>query len=175
MPFTPLHLGPGAVLKSLTGPTFSLSVFAIAQLAMDVEVVARALTDRAVLHGFTNTLAGATLVAFTCGLIGRALGEHSLHWWNRQLSPTQAKRLAVRAQISQTAAWSGALIGAYSHWLLDAIMHADARPLAPFAASNPFLGLVSTTQLHRFCLWSLGLGVLIMVARRLLAGRVERI
>ena len=36
----------------------------------------------------------------------------------------------------------------FGHVIPDAIMHADARPLAPFSAVNPFLDLISLTDLH---------------------------
>ena len=37
MPFTPFHMGPALALKAVTGRHFSVLVFGIAQVAMDVE------------------------------------------------------------------------------------------------------------------------------------------
>ncbi|WP_074867502.1 hypothetical protein [Atopomonas hussainii] len=45
-----------------------------------------------------------------------------------------------------------AFIGTYSHVLLDALMHADLAPFAPFSLANPWLSLLSVMQLHWFCL-----------------------
>lgn len=45
-----------------------------------------------------------------------------------------------------------AVIGTFSHVLLDALMHGDLAPFAPFSLANPWLGLLSVTQLHWFCL-----------------------
>ena len=39
MPITPLHLGPGAILKAAAGQHMSLSVFAFSQITMDLEVL----------------------------------------------------------------------------------------------------------------------------------------
>ena len=36
-----------------------------------------------------------------------------------------------------------------THPFLDGIMHADIRPLMPFAPGNPFLGLIGLGALHR--------------------------
>jgi hypothetical protein len=38
---------------------------------------------------------GATLVIAACLWPGRSLAERWLRWWNRQLSPTQARWLVV--------------------------------------------------------------------------------
>ena len=56
----------------------------------------------------------------------------------------------------------GALIGAWSHLLLDSFMHADIKPLSPFSDANVLLGTVNLAYLHRFCIISgmLGLGAL---------------
>ncbi len=59
MPITPLHLGPGTVLKAALGQHMSLSVFAFCQFTMDLEVLARISLGVQQRHGFTNTLVGA--------------------------------------------------------------------------------------------------------------------
>lgn len=51
----------------------------------------------------------------------------------------------------------GAALGAYSHVILDSVMHSDIQPLSPFAAGNVLLGVVSLGTLH---LVSLALGAL---------------
>ena len=50
-----------------------------------------------------------------------------------------------------TAAVSGALFGAYSHVLLDSVVHPDLRPLAPWSNSNGLLHLISNGQLNLLC------------------------
>ena len=39
-----------------------------------------------------------------------------------------------------------ALIGSFSHVLLDSVMHADVEPFAPLFPDNPFLGLLSVAR-----------------------------
>ena len=45
----------------------------------------------------------------------------------------------------------GAALGTYSHVVLDRVMHADTRPLAPFAGTNAILGAGAVGSLHLVC------------------------
>ena len=64
----------------------------------------------------------------------------------------------------------GAASGAYSHVVLDSVMHGDMQPLAPFASTNALLGVVSLRTLHLSCLVLGALG-LVRVAVRRFAGK----
>ncbi len=161
MPITPLHVGPGIFLKSLGGRHISLTVFALSQLTMDLEVLARVAGDAERWHGFTNTFIGATVVLLPTVLFGKPACEWVLRWWNRNLSPAQAKWLKVPTRIGWLAAWTGGVLGVYSHVILDAIMHSDARPWAPLSGANPFVGLLSIGQLSLLCLIFLLLGTIV--------------
>ncbi len=158
MPITPLHLGPGLLLKSCGGSYLSLTMFALVQVTMDLEVVLRLILGSSQLHGFTNTIISATLILMVTVPLGKPICEWALRWWNRNLSPAQAQWLQVSVSISWKAAWIGAVLGAYSHLLLDAIMHADARPWMPFSDVNTLVGLISIDRLNLFCLLSLLIG-----------------
>lgn len=142
MPFTPFHLGPGAALKAVAGKRFSFTVFGFTQVLIDVEPLVRLLRGDWVVHGFTHTLLGATLVAGVALLIGRPICQWLL------------SALRLPAAICWPAAVSGAFGGAYTHVLLDGIMHADLQPLMPFAAGNGLLGLLSYDEIHLLCLFS---------------------
>ena len=160
MPFTPLHLGPAVVLKAGTGKTMSLTVFAFSQVAMDVEVLVRIAIDADRLHGFTNTNLGASVVLFASVLLGRPICRAFLGWWNRNLSTRQSELLSIDPDISWLAAWSGGILGVYSHWFLDAMMHADARAAWPLAPGNPFIDWLSIGQINGLCLGSFAVGLL---------------
>jgi hypothetical protein len=41
MPFTPFHLGPGALFKAAGGEHFSFTIFAGSQVLMDIEPLIR--------------------------------------------------------------------------------------------------------------------------------------
>ncbi|MCZ6664340.1 MAG: DUF4184 family protein, partial [Gammaproteobacteria bacterium] len=160
VPITPLHLGPALVLKAGTGKTMSLTVFAFSQVAMDVEVLVRIIIDADRLHGFSNTIFGASIVLFPSVLLGRPVCRAFLNWWNRNLSAKQRELLAVDPKISWLAAWSGGILGVYSHWFLDAMMHADALAVWPLARGNPFIDWLSIGEINGLCLGSLVVGLL---------------
>ncbi len=159
MPVTPLHLGPAMVLKAGTGKTMSLTVFAFSQVAMDVEVLVRIAIDADRLHGFTNTILGASVVLFPAVLLGRPVCRAFLSWWNRNLSAKQSELLSVDPDISWLAAWSGGIFGVYSHWFLDAMMHADALAVWPMVHGNPFIDWLSIGEINGLCLGSLAVGL----------------
>lgn len=82
--------------------------FIMAQCAIDFDVVLKVFSGiPGPAHGTSHTLWGAIFLAF--------IGTVLLNWkW-----------------------WKGALVGAISHVLLDAVVHEDVRPFWPFIKENP--------------------------------------
>ena len=162
MPFTPFHLGPGALCKAIGGRHLSFMVFGGAQVLMDIEPLIGLIQNRPVLHGYTHTLAGALLIGLVAALTGRPVSERVLRGLSIPHSP-----------LTWRAAFAGAFIGTYSHVLLDAVMHSDMNPWWPLAAGNGLLGLIPLGLLHQVCA---GVGavsaVLIALAARRRAGKV---
>ncbi len=144
----------------------SLTVFAFTQFTMDLEVLGRIAVGAHQLHGFTNTLVGATVILVPSVLLGRPVCEVFLRWWNSRLSPSQARWLWVDPVIGWKAAWIGGTLGVYSHLILDAVMHLDARPWAPVSSVNPLVGLLSYDALHALCLWTLVGGLIVLGVKR---------
>lgn len=155
MPFTPLHMGPGLLVRGAVRGGFSLMVFGWTQILMDLEPLWGMVTGRAQLHGWSHTWIGATLVAVLAALSGRPLGE----WGLRLL------RWPQFLPITRRAAGCGALVGAWSHVLLDSIMHFDIQPLRPFSSDNGLCQLISLEALHWLCLVTAALGVLLFLWR----------
>lgn len=159
MPFTPFHLGPGALFKGIGGDRFSFLIFGGSQVLMDIEPLVRILRHDTVLHGVTHTIAGA----FGMGLIATALGR-----------PLTILALRRADMADQSIRWSTAVIsafvGTFSHILLDGIMHADMRPLWPLAGGNPLLGLISVGSLHLCCITAGLIGAGLIAARGRWAG-----
>src|SRR5262245_55839686 len=166
MPFTPFHFGPGAAIKAALGRRFSFTVFAFSQVLIDIEPGTRMLAGADQLHPHLHTYAGATAVALLSAWPGRPVCEWTLRLWNRQLSPAQARWLGVEPTIPAAAVWSGAIIGAYSHVVLDSIMHADLRPFAPLSDTNRLLHLISISDLHLLCIALGALGVAALAVSR---------
>jgi hypothetical protein len=140
------------LLKALARPCFSLSVFGFVQVIMDAEVVAAVLLSRFPFHGVLHTYAGASVAAVAGVIIGRPCCTSLKRWWNAGLPARARGRIGLPEPISPVAAVTGALAGAYSHVLLDSLMHPDMRPLAPWSSRNVLLGAVGLWPLHLLCL-----------------------
>jgi len=171
MPITPFHFGPGALLTGLAPSTVSWTVFALANILIDLEPVSLFFLTGDPAHPWLHTPPGALGVAIVAALLGRRPCEWFLCWWNTRLSPAQARWLGVDPRITPRQAWAGALLGASTHILLDAIMHVDVRPLWPLVAGNPMQGLIGIDVLQWLCTGAGAFGIAILLAR---ATRVTR-
>jgi membrane-bound metal-dependent hydrolase YbcI (DUF457 family) len=165
MPFTPFHMGPGITVKAVAGRRFSLMVFGFSQVAIDIEPLVRILRGDTVLHGFTHTLVGATLIGLVSAVVGRPICQLLLNAWPEHSDSAFLDWLRGPKLISWPAAFAGAFVGTYSHILLDGIMHFDMRPFAPASDANPMLHLISTRDLHLACLLSGSVGALAILMR----------
>jgi hypothetical protein len=150
MPVTPFHLGPAIVVKAVCPRWISLGVFAAVQIAIDVESVANILLGRYPVHGVAHTVPGSLLVAALVlvparallgPLYGRLARVHGVPPWAR----------AELGAVSWTAALGGAVFGALSHVLLDAVIHADQAPLWPWVDGNPWLVPGAFVPMHLAC------------------------
>jgi len=116
MPIKPLHLGPGFILKAVLGRRMSLTVFTFSQFTMDIEVIGRIAIGAQNLHGFTNTLLGATVILVPSVLLGRAVCRNIQRWLNSRLSEGRPWTLCVDTEITRMAAWTGGVLGVYSDY-----------------------------------------------------------
>jgi hypothetical protein len=172
MPFTPFHMGPAAALKAAAPRHLSLTVFGFSQVLIDLEPLYYMLRHEAIVHRFFHTYVGATLVGLAAVALGRPVCQWLLMLWPRLRGalagqpPREDARVASRIPVG--AAVAGAFLGVYSHVVLDSIMHADIRPLAPFSQANPLFRVLSLGALHQLCLGAgiVGLIVLAVTARR---------
>lgn len=154
MPFTPFHMGPGILVKSLLQGSFSLMVFGWSQIVMDLQPLWVLLTGDGHMHGFSHTFIGCTLISIFAAISGKYLSEFGLI----------LLRLSHRSQpvkIIWSVAFISAFIGGFSHVALDAVMHADVQPFFPFELNNPILGIISINHLHQLCLYSGVVGAVI--------------
>ena len=139
----------------------SFLAFCAANVLIDVESLYHMLTRAPRIHTFLHTYVGATLAA---ALVVAAF--YPLRWLTRNLEPsprTTWRNLSIVSVIT------GALLGAWSHVLLDSIMHADITPLAPFSNENSLHGAISLRTLHLFCVVAGAIGLtwwLRMASRR---------
>ena len=165
MPVTPFHLLAIIPLKAIAPHRFSWGVFALTNVAIDLEPITYYLITLYPSHRFFHTIIGATLIAILCATYGRRLCELAIKTLHGELQDKEVKWLG-KASIGNTAAWSGALIGAWSHLLLDSLMHEDIKPFSPFTDANPLLGVISVGTLNALCVVSGLLGVVLLKKRK---------
>ena len=113
MPLTPFHLAAGLPLRKYV----SIKPFVLVNILIDLEVgfvMFFGMDDLGYsLHRGMHTLGGATLAIVATMFIGIP--------YTRKILPTLY----------------GAMLGAYSHIFLDALVHSDVEPFAPILYGNP--------------------------------------
>ena len=144
-------MGPALALKGVLGGAFSVTVFGIAQVAMDIEPLVQMIRREDILHGWTHTYIGATVIGAMVFAAAPAFCSGLLRYWNRQLAQHRLDWLRSSVAIGRLPAATGAFIGTFSHVALDSIMHTDMQPFAPFATTNRSLYAISITGLHEIC------------------------
>ena len=151
MPFTPLHMGPGLAIKAVLGRHFSLLTFGVAQVAMDIEPLIGMIRQADVLHGPTHTYAGAVCIALLVMLIAPAICRPILKRWNQELRHYGLDWMGAPNALKRGTVLLSALLGTLTHVLIDSVMHADMRPLAPWSESHALWQWVSISTLHMGC------------------------
>lgn len=158
-------MGPALAAKAVAPRHFSFLVFGITQVAIDTEAAIFLLVDEPPYHRMLHTYVGATVVALLAVVIGRPLLAYALRFWNRLVRADRESFLWVEPRVPLVAATSGALIGGYSHVLLDSFLYSDMHPIAPLSDSNAALNMLSTLEVYALCL-ALGLlGGAVLAAR----------
>lgn len=164
MPFTPIHMGPGLLIKALLQSSFSLMIFGWTQIVMDIQPLIVLITGEGHLHGFTHTYIGAILIAIFSAVTGKFLSKLGL----KMLGLGNNKPVKILWWIC----FLSAFIGSFSHVLLDSIMHADVEPFFPLTQDNYFWRKLSVPTLHKLCLYS---GLLGAAIYSLLSLRIEKL
>ncbi|MFQ5946541.1 MAG: hypothetical protein ACE5NC_09895 [Anaerolineae bacterium] len=168
MPVTPFHLGPALLTKAAGPKWFSLGVFTVIQIAIDLEPVGYVLAGDYPRHAALHTLAGSVLLAIAAIVPAKyglsCLYERIRHRLATSDSPPRWL-VAELNPISWKTAMTGGLLGAISHVILDAVIHLDVTPFAPLSYENPFFVPYSFVWVHVLCGISGGLGLLIWLVR----------
>ena len=166
-------MGPALAAKAVAPRYFSFLVFGITQVGIDAEAAFYLITDDPPYHRFLHTYLGATVVALLAVVIGRPLLGCVLRLWNRLVRADRDSLLWMEPRVPLVAAVTGALIGGYSHVLLDSFLYADMHPISPLSGSNVALDVLSALEVYALCL---ALGVLgsVALAARWLWGRRSR-
>lgn len=159
MPFTPYHMGPGILIKSILRGSFSLMVFGWAQIVMDLQPLVAILTGEGKWHGWTHTFLAALVLGAASAVTGKYLSE----WGLALLAWGRKPRLVIGWTVAFISAW----IGTFSHILIDGVLHREMEPLAPFVAGNPLFLALTQAQVQKFCLICGALGTVVYFAVQL--------
>ncbi|MDM0053840.1 DUF4184 family protein [Variovorax sp. J22R115] len=166
MPFTPFHMGVALVAKPAARRHFSLLAFSLAQVAMDVEPLVGMLRDQDVLHGRSHTVVGALLIGMAVAMLAPFVLRPVVAFLHRKAKENRLEWILDPQAPSRGAVWAGSLVGTLSHVVLDALIHHDMRPLAPFSQATPLLGLVEHDSVYRLCAWMAAAGAAVWVISR---------
>lgn len=168
MPFTPLHMGPGLLIKSLLGGAFSLMIFGWCQILMDIQPLLVMITGEGHLHGFSHTFIGSSGIAVIAVVTGVPLSNWFIFSKRFGFKEKDKNLLGLNRKIGWVVATFSSLIGSYSHVVLDAFMHSDVQPCYPINLENSYLYFVSIETLRSFCICSGVVGLCIFTLARYL-------
>ena len=156
MPVTPFHIIAGVAAKSISPKYFSWTVFALANVLIDTEAVYYYFTTGIPQHKYFHTWVGATIIIFICALLGKYLCEFGLRIWNNYFLNEKyhpsLKYFKSGIKINNISAWTGAIIGGYSHIFLDSFVNLDMKPYFPFSNENHLLGIISLRNTYYLCI-----------------------
>jgi hypothetical protein len=155
------------MVKAVIPRHFSICVFTLTQVALDVEVLWNGIRHGALMHGVCHTYGGASVMAGLCFLGGKPASQLIKAAWNRTAARAEGADLSVPGHTSWLAAFTGAALGAHTHIVLDSIMHGDMEPLQPWSAANPLFGAMGEARLDTLCLVLGLLGLAVYFARRM--------
>lgn len=151
MPVTPFHMGPALFLKPMAKRKFSLIVFGISQVAIDLEPLVYIIRGNASHHGFMHTYIAAVVVAVLVAAFLRPFCKFLLHMWNRILPVFRLGWLRDGDNISRKVMITSALIGTMSHVFIDSLTHYDVHPFAPFWEGTSLRDVVTLVQVYKIC------------------------
>ena len=169
MPFTPLHFGPGLIIKAAAPSQFSLTAYTLANVAVDLEPLYHILRGDYPLHGPMHTLPLATLTGLLVGA-----GVSLLPKAFRDGPAAEKLPDALRAEFRLPECILAGVLGGMSHSLIDSIIYTDFHPLAPFSAQNPLHGLITPNALSYGLFLTGVIGLVLLAIRALLVWRAGR-
>ena len=160
MPFTPVHMGAGMLVKAGLRERFSLMMFGWAQIVMDIQPLMVMIAGTAIARHHAHLRGcrhrgGATIT-----------GKHS---------PNSAWCCSSCPSIAPSPGGSRCqrVHRHPSPVLLHSVMPADLQPFAPWRDDNPFLGFITIDALHWVCFGAgaLGFALYLLPASTSPAGR----
>ena len=159
MPLTPYHFGPAVLIAVLLFPFIDFTTLIVASVILDLEPLAVILLDLPMpLHAFFHTYLGATIVSFVLSAC--------IYPFRKYLNQI-VSFFGLRQESSFRHILPAALIGTYSHVLLDSFLYVEMNPFFPILG-NPFLGLLTSGFVYTLCIVLGAVGFFVYIIRVLL-------
>jgi len=141
MPFTPFHPGPSSWMGLIRFKFLDFPTFLLASVIVDIEPFAvMFLGLHYTTHGFFHSFVGGSIIAM---LVAFAM------YYLRNV----VRKFTTIFRLEQDSSFKKILwttfLGVYFHIILDAPLYTDIQPFYPLA-SNPLLGLFSSSQIYFF-------------------------
>jgi membrane-bound metal-dependent hydrolase YbcI (DUF457 family) len=165
LPITPLHFGPAILVKAALPRRFSLFIFALAQVLIDIEPVYLALRGRPPLHRTMHTLAGAALATVLLLAVGGRLYRWLSRRWGPSLEVGGRRIPLMRERLPRGAVLLSALVGTLSQLLLDGLIYSDMRPLWPLSDAGFTVTWLNQGAMGRVCIAAGAVGGAGLLAR----------
>lgn len=146
MPLTPFHLGPALVLVIVLLWFVDLPALLLGSIVPDVEAAVAMMWFRDwpfPMHGFLHSFVGGTLLSLVLAVVIFPVRKHL---------EIPLRFLKLDQKRSFPRIFAGALIGVYSHILLDAPLYNDIKPFWPLDL-NPLLSenMFRIREIYGFC------------------------
>ena len=172
MPFTPLHFGPGLIVKAAAPSQFSLTAYTLANVAVDLEPLYHIVRGDYPLHGPFHTLPLATLTGLLVGVVVSLLSRIFRAFQLQDIARKYPD--ALHAEFRLPTSIIGGLLGGLSHSLIDSLIYTDFHPFAPLSAQNPLHGLITPGDLSYSLFLAGVIGLVLLVSRIFLVWRAGR-
>ena len=151
MPFTPFHLGPGLLIGLIFKQWINIPAILIASIIVDVRAAYCLFTGCYPLHGPLHTFLGALILS--------SLVIFSIYLFRDRLKPISIF-LKIKQDYSLQSIVIGAVIGVWSHVILDAFLYPEMVPFWP-VHGNPFIGIFGSIEIYGFCIMGFVIGGMI--------------
>jgi len=153
MPFTPFHWGPVLIIGYFAYRYLNLPTLLVAAVAVDFRatLVFFGVLDGAI-HGIFHTFIGATLIGILIALVFRL--------FRGQIGTLMQNLGLPEQEYTWSSIFVAAMVGTYSHIVLDAILYDYLMPFYPYG-DNPFYGVLASFEVYLLCTLAGVIGVLL--------------
>jgi membrane-bound metal-dependent hydrolase YbcI (DUF457 family) len=154
MPFTPFHFGPSIAFSfwDYKKKRIDLASAVVGSIIIDIRATYIFFFGGGNFHGILHSFLSAVWLGLLVAIV--------LHLkFVKKLLRAPLKFIDWEQDTNFFVKLYSAISMTLLHVLLDSFLYTDIRPLNPFSAENPFLGLISSQNTYLFCIFCFLLGI----------------